>query len=328
LRPARTFPRSSGRGPIQPTATSSLPTFAPRGDLVSNRSTSRNRGTVFIVALAVLCAAIAFGGPIAGTSAGVAQAPKPTVVLIHGAFADGSSWDGVISRLRRQGYPVIAPANPLRGLRSDSDYIRSILSSIRGPIVLVGHSYGGMVISNAATGNRNVKALVYVAGFAPERGESALWLSNRFPGSTLAQTLFGLALPGGGTDLYIRRDVYPRQFAADLPAARAALMAVTQRPITQAALADPSGAAAWRSIPSWFVFGSADRNIPPALHRFMADRAHARRTVEIRGASHAVPVSHPTEVATLITEAATSRSASRPLVPSGHTIAQERTRQQ
>jgi pimeloyl-ACP methyl ester carboxylesterase len=314
------LPSFQRTGLIQPAATSSLPTFAPGGDLVSNRSTSRNRNTVFIVALAVLCAAIAFGGPIAGTSAGVAQTPKPTVVLIHGAFADGSSWDGVISRLRRQGYPVIAPANPLRRLRSDSDYIRSILNSIRGPIVLVGHSYGGMVISNAAADNRNVKALVFVAGFAPERGESALRLSNRFPGSTLAQTLLGRTLPGGGTDLYIRQDRFPRQFAADVPPARAALMAVTQRPITQAALADPSGAPAWRSIPSWFVFGSADRNTPPAVHLFMAERARARRTVDITGASHAVPVSHPAAVADLIIEAATSRSTT--VIPSSHTLAQ------
>jgi pimeloyl-ACP methyl ester carboxylesterase len=267
---------------------------------------------MLLVAVALACAALTFGalapgGPVQGASAGGVEARKPTVVLVHGAFADGSSWNGVVSRLRRMGYPVIAPANPLRGLEGDSDYIASVLRAIQGPIVLVGHSYAGSVITNAAAGNPNVKALVYVAAFAPEPGESAARLSARFPGSTLAQTLVAFPLPGGGADLYIKQDRYPQQFAADVPAQLAALMAVTQRPITQAALTDPSGAAAWRSIPSWFVFGSADRNIPAAAHRFMARRAGAKRIVEVRGASHAVGVSHPGAVAELIVQAANAR---------------------
>ena len=163
------------------------------------------------------------------------------------------------------------------------------------------------MISNAATGNPNVKALVYVAGFAPDRGETVQGLTDRFRGSTLSGALVAFPLFGGGLDLYIAQAKYPQQFAADVPTARAALMAVTQRPITQAAAAEPSGAPAWKEIPSWFVFGGADRNIPPAVQRFIAGRAKARRTVELDGASHAVPESRPDAVADLIVEAARSR---------------------
>jgi pimeloyl-ACP methyl ester carboxylesterase len=258
------------------------------------------------LAVALACAALTLAGP-GRAAAGGTDGAKPTIVLVHGAWADGSSWDAVIARLRRQGYPVLAPATPLRGLASDSAYIASVLAALKGPIVLVGHAYGGEVISNAARGNPNVKALVYVAGIAPDRGETGLGLLGKFPGSTLSDTLVSFPLPGGGTDLYIAQAKYRQQFAADVPAARAALMAVTQRPITQAAAAEPSGAPAWKEIPSWFVFGSADRNIPPAVQRLMAGRAKAKRTVELEGASHAIPVSRPDAVADLIVEAATSR---------------------
>lgn len=230
---------------------------------------------------------------------------KPTVVLVHGAFAESSSWNGVVSRLLGQGYPVIAVANPLRGVQSDARYVTSVLDSISGPVVLVGHSYGGIVITNVAPARANVKALVYVAGFAAELGESAADLSGKFPGSTLAPTLAPpVALPDGGKDLYIQQSKFHAQFAADLPAAQAALMATAQRPITEAALNEPSAAPMWKGIPSWFVYGSRDKNIPPALQPFMAQRAGAKRIVEVAGASHVVMTSHPETVTKLIVDAA------------------------
>ncbi|MFF5859606.1 alpha/beta fold hydrolase [Streptomyces sp. NPDC012751] len=231
---------------------------------------------------------------------------KPTVVLVHGAFADASSWNGVIKRLEHEGYPVVAPANPLRGLGSDAAYIHSVLASIKGPVVLVGHSYGGAVISEAAVGDPQVKALVYIAAFLPEKGESALELSNKFPGSTLGETLNSVSFPlpdgGTGTDLYIKSDKFHGQFAADVPGPTAALMAATQRPVTAAALADKATAAAWKTIPSYDLVTTQDKNIPPAAQRFMAERAHAH-TVEVN-ASHAVSVSRPATVTHLIEQAA------------------------
>ncbi|MFK0158506.1 alpha/beta fold hydrolase [Streptomyces sp. NPDC090493] len=231
---------------------------------------------------------------------------KPTVVLVHGAFADSSSWNGVIERLRHDGYPVIAPANPLRGLASDSEYIHSVLKSVSGPVVLVGHSYGGSVISEAAVDSPQVKALVYVAAFAPDKGESALELSNKFPGSTLSAALnpVSFPLPGGGTgtDLYIKADKFHRQFAADVPKPVTDLMAATQRPVAASALDEKATTAAWKTIPSWDLITTQDYNIPPASQRFMAQRAHAH-TIEVN-ASHAVSVSHPGIVTRLIERAA------------------------
>jgi len=226
---------------------------------------------------------------------------QPTVVLVHGAFAESASWNDVIRRLQDQGYTVIAAANPLRSLSGDAEFVASILESIEGPIVLVGHSYGGAVITNAA--RDNVKALVYVAGFAPEEGENALELAARFPGATLGDTLWTVPLSDGSTDLYIRQEEYHQQFAEDVPAEQTALMAVGQRPVRDVALNEASGPPAWKSVPSWFVFGELDKNIPVAVHRFMAERAGARAVVEIEGASHAVGVSHPEEVADMILRA-------------------------
>jgi pimeloyl-ACP methyl ester carboxylesterase len=226
---------------------------------------------------------------------------QPTVVLVHGAFAESASWNDVIRRLQDQGYTVIAAANPLRSVAGDAEFVASILESIQGPVVLVGHSYGGCVITNAA--RDNVKALVYVAGFAPEEGESAFELSARFPGSTLGETLWTVPLSDGSTDLYIRQEEYHQQFAEDVPAEQTALMAVGQRPVRDVALNEVSGPPAWRSIPSCFVFGELDKNIPAAVHRFMAERAQGREVVEIEGASHAVGVSHPQEVADVILRA-------------------------
>jgi pimeloyl-ACP methyl ester carboxylesterase len=252
---------------------------------------------LFVAAVAVV--------PSSTSSAEDGKARKATVVLVHGAFAESASWNGVIGKLSAQGYKVVAVANPLRGLKSDSEYVASVLKSIPGAIVLAGHSYAGAVISNAATGNPNVKALVYVAAFAPEAGETAGGLSSRFPGGSLGQALApAVALPGGGKDLYIQQDKFRAQFAADVPEPEARLMAATQRPIAENALNEASGDPAWKAIPSWFIFGALDKNIPPAAQSFMAKRAGAKKTVEVKDASHVVMVSHPGEVAQLITDAA------------------------
>jgi pimeloyl-ACP methyl ester carboxylesterase len=229
---------------------------------------------------------------------------RPTVVLVHGAFAESASWDGVIARLQGHGYKAVAAANPIRSVSGDADFLASILDAIEGPIVLVGHSYGGAVMSNAALGKGNVEALVFVGAFAPEEGENIGELSSRYPGATLGETLWTVPLADGSTDLYIRQELYHRQFAEDVPAERTALMAVGQRPLRDVAVNEASGPPAWRSVPSWFVFGELDKNIPVAAHRFMAERAGAREVVEIEGASHAVGVSRPEEVADIILRAA------------------------
>ncbi|NNG21621.1 alpha/beta fold hydrolase [Telluria aromaticivorans] len=257
--------------------------------------------------LALLFGAVTIAAALA-TPAGAAPAQeggKPTIVLVHGAFADSSSWDGVTAKLLADGYAVVGAANPLRGVASDAAAVSSLVKGIPGPVVLVGHSYGGAVISQAANGNDNVKSLVFVAAFAPEAGESAFELTGKFPGSTLPPTLAApVALAGGGVDLYIRQDKFPQQFAADVPRAKAALMAAGQRPVAEAALKEAAGAPAWKNLPSYFVYGKRDKNIPPAALAFMAERAHSRRTLAIEGASHVVMTSHPAQVAKLIEEAA------------------------
>ena len=234
----------------------------------------------------------------------------PTIVLVHGAFAESASWDGVTSRLLADGRRVIAFANPLRGVASDAALLTDLVRSIDGPVVLVGHSYGGAVMTAVPADAGDVVALVYVAGFALTPGESAGDASALAPGSTLGDTLSPVPLAGGGTDMYIVQERYHQQFCADLPAEQAALMAVGQRPVTEAGLFEPlSGEALWRSVPSWFVFGELDRNIPAGAHHIMAERAGARRTVEVPGASHVVGVSHPDEVADVVLEAAADRAA-------------------
>ncbi|SFK00072.1 alpha/beta fold hydrolase [Caulobacter sp. UNC279MFTsu5.1] len=249
-------------------------------------------------------AALALALGLTSLTAAHAQT-KPTVVLVHGAFADSSSWNGVVADLTRDGYPVVAAANPLRGLASDAAAVRTVLNAIPGPVILVGHSYGGAVISAASDGATNVKALVYVAAFAPDAGESIFELSGKFPGSTLSAALDKpVDLPGGVHDLYIQQDKFPAQFAADVPLSQAKLMAVTQRPLTDAAGAEKAVATAWKAIPSWWVYGEADRNIPPAAMKWMAERAHARQVVTVTGASHVVMISHSHEVSKLIEAAA------------------------
>ncbi|MBT2370425.1 alpha/beta fold hydrolase [Pseudomonas fluorescens] len=237
-----------------------------------------------------------------------AHVEKPTVVLVHGAFADASSWNGVVKILEKDGYTVVAAANPLRSVKSDGAAVSALLASIKSPVVLVGHSYGGNVISEAANDRANVKALVYVSAFAPEAGETVAGLAGKFPGSTLGPTLAApVALAEGGNDLYIQQDKFHDQFAADVPAAQAALMAATQRPVTEAALNEQSGVPAWKHIPSWYIYGDKDKNIPPQTMAFMAKRAEARDVEVVKGASHVVMVSHPEPVARLIEKAAMAK---------------------
>ncbi|BFV58247.1 alpha/beta hydrolase [Kitasatospora sp. CMC57] len=232
---------------------------------------------------------------------------RPTIVLEHGAFADAASWDGVVTRLQRAGYPVVSAANPLRGPATDAAYLRSVLDHINGPVVLAGHSYGGTVISQAAAGlEGKVKALVYIAAFLPDTGESSLGLTNKFPGSTLGQAIESVnyTLPDGsqGADVYIKADKFRGQFAADVPADKARLMAAGQRPIAAAALEEKSTKAAWKTIPSWSLVTTEDLNIPVAAQRYMSARAGAQTTVI--DASHAVSVSHPDAVSRIVERAA------------------------
>jgi len=231
----------------------------------------------------------------------------PTVVLVHGAFAGSSSWNPVITKLLAKGYPVVAVANPLRGVKIDAAYLGATIDAIKGPIILVGHSYGGTVITVAAAGKSNVKALIYVSGLAPDVGESASALVGKFPGSTLGPTLAPpVPLAGGGNDLYILQDKYHAQFCADVSEHDAKLMAANQRPIVDSAFAELAGAAAWKTIPSWFLYASLDKNIPPAVHGFMAKRAGAKKVVEVPGASHVVMITHPDALVALIDDAASA----------------------
>lgn len=229
----------------------------------------------------------------------------PDVILVHGAFAESASWNGVIEALDAEGVTATAIANPLRSLRGDAGYLRDVITSAGRPVVLAGHSYGGQVITEAAAGNAAVRGLVYVAAFAPEIGESALELSGKFPGSTLGEAVVARPLTGGGNELSIDPATFPQQFAADVDPAVAALMAATQRPVTELALTEGlSGSeAAWRTLPSWFVWGAADRNIPAEALRYMAERAGGRSLTEIPGAGHALPVSQPEAVAGTILQA-------------------------
>jgi pimeloyl-ACP methyl ester carboxylesterase len=230
------------------------------------------------------------------------------VILVHGAFAESSSWEGVVAKLRGSGHRMIAWANPLRGVASDAASLTALVQSLEGPVLLVGHSYGGAVITNVPRDAGNIVGLVYVAGFALKENESCADAAALAPGSTLGATLQPVPLADGGVDMYILQDRYHAQFAADLPADQAAVMAVTQRPVTEAALSEPSSATQlWRSVPSWFVFGELDRNIPAGAHHVMAERADSRHTVEVPGASHVVGISHPDQIVSMITQAAASR---------------------
>ncbi|SDZ43307.1 alpha/beta fold hydrolase [Herbiconiux ginsengi] len=232
------------------------------------------------------------------------EAAKPTVVLVHGAFAESSSWNGVVSRLQSQDLAVLAIANPLRGLAQDAEYLRSIIDRIDGPVIVAGHSYGGSVASEATEGADNVRGLVFIASFILEPGESTGELAGKFPGGELGPALRPIPYSAGansGDDLYIEQDRFRAVFAADVPEDTAALMAATQRPIAAAALDDKATKAGWKNIPSWTLVTRQDLAVPAESQRFMADRAHSS-AVEI-DASHAVTVSAAADVADLILEA-------------------------
>jgi len=242
---------------------------------------------------------------------GAEAASKPTVVLVHGAFADASGWNGEIARLERRGYRVIAPANPLRGVTADAAYLRAFLATIKGPIVLVGHSYGGVVITNAATGNPNVKALVYVAGYSPDAGDSVQSLGTLGNDGKIGPATLDLRpypAPEGSPPLegYIKLGVFRDIFAADLPRRQARTMALSQRPAALAALAEPSGAPAWKTIPSWYLVPTRDRAIGTDVLLAMAKRIHPRKIVKAKGASHVVMISRPKLTTKVILSAARS----------------------
>jgi pimeloyl-ACP methyl ester carboxylesterase len=230
---------------------------------------------------------------------------KPTIVLVHGAFQDATSWQGVIRLLQADGYPVIAWANPLRSVKADSSYLASLIDSVNGPVILVGHSIGGMSITNAATGKDNVKGLVFVAALAPDAGETANDLLSKFPGATTGPALAPpVTLANGAHDLYVQPEKFHDQFAADVPAATATMIAATQRPLADTIFGEKSGPPAWKSIPSYFIAGTGDKNLPLAAVDFMAKRAGAKKVVELKGASHELLISHAKETAKLIVEAA------------------------
>ncbi|GGN59110.1 alpha/beta hydrolase [Actinoplanes lobatus] len=251
-------------------------------------------------AAAATVAAVSAAAP--ATAGGTARI-KPTIVLVHGAFADAAGWSGVLKRLIRAGYPVLAPANPLRGVDSDSAYLASVLATIAGPIVLVGHSYGGVVITNAATGNPNVKALVYVAAFAPDAGDTVLHLQTLHEGTKLTlDALDFRPYPGDHIDGYVKRDVFREVFAGDLSREEADLLWATQRPGDGSTLQTASGEPGWKTIPSYYLVARNDNLIPAAAQRFMAARAKAR-TVEV-SASHVAHISQPRVLADLIEKAA------------------------
>jgi pimeloyl-ACP methyl ester carboxylesterase len=230
---------------------------------------------------------------------------KPTVVLVHGAFADASGFAGVIGELTAAGYPVVAPPNPLRGLGHDADTVRAVVAAVDGPVVLVGHSYGGAVIGQASAGLPNVKALVFLAAFALEEGESCLAVQEPFTPSLLAETAsptpYDAVGAAGGPDIYIGPDRFQETFCADVAPEVAQLMCATQRPLAAAALGEPATAAGWKTIPAWFQVSRHDNAISPDAERFMANRMNA--TVEEIDGSHTVFIAQPARIADFIKSA-------------------------
>lgn len=259
---------------------------------MSRRFALRTRIATAVLGVAALFATLA---PAAvGAEDSDLRGPKPTIVLVHGAFADASSWAEVTQRLQRHGFPVLAVANPLRGLAPDSEAVRQVVNSVSGPVILVGHSYGGALISHAAAGEKDVKALVYIAAFAPAVGESALELSAGGKlGPDTTTTI--------GHDVYLKPDRFHEVFAADLPRRTTAQLAAGQRPVDASALSAKATAAAWQQIPSWYLIAKQDNAIPADSQRAMAARAHSH-TTEVN-ASHAVSVSRPEATYTTILDA-------------------------
>ncbi|GAA2050107.1 alpha/beta hydrolase [Catenulispora yoronensis] len=276
----------------------------------------RRLGVVTVVAASTVASvgvtAASGAVPAASSSASPASRPapaKPTIVFVHGAFADSSGFDSEIRTLRRLGYPVLAAPDPLRTVSGDADSVRALLATVAGPVVLVGHSYGGAVITNAAVGAPNVKALVYLGAFIPDAGQSINDIQVATPGSLLGPATTRIvpfadpSMPGGqNADIYVQADQYRAVIAADVDARTAADMAVTQRPLALSAQLGPSGPPAWKTVPSWDLITLDDRAIPAAAQRAMAARAGAH--VETVHSSHAVMVSHPKAVVDIILDAA------------------------
>ena len=280
------------------------------------RTLIRSRYSVIPTLLAALFAALFLttgpstaAGHVAHSARAAESGAKPTIVFVHGGWADSSGWNAEVAAFQEAGYPVIAPANPLRGLASDAAYLRSVLETIEGPIVLVGHSYGGAVISNAATGLANVEALVYIAAFAPDAGESLAQLVTKYPGTqitpdALIERPYPTADGGQGVDLYLKPEIFRQAFAGDLPRRVTTLMQATQRPFSVAAFGEPSAEPAWKTIPSWYLVATADHAIPPAAQEFMADRADA--TVARVKSSHVPMQSQPDATIRIIRQAVSS----------------------
>ena len=233
---------------------------------------------------------------------------EPTIVLIHGAFADASTWRPVYDRLTGEGYTVLAPPNPLRGLPYDVSHTASLIDQLDGPVVLAGHSYGGAVIT-VAGGSDKVTGLVYVAGVMPDEGESVNDLQGRFPSLAMGPLVRPTELPDGSVEISIDTARFADVFAADLPADDAAFRAISQRSVAAAAFDDRATAAAWRAKPSWAVFGTGDLPVAPGLHRFSSDRAGSKVT-EVEGASHLVMLSQPEIVAGVIRDAVIASTVS------------------
>jgi pimeloyl-ACP methyl ester carboxylesterase len=259
------------------------------------------------LALGLTATASATGHTTRAADGGV----KPTIVLVHGGWDNSSGWNAVVTQLQDRGFPVIAPANPLRDLASDSAYVSSVLDTITGPVVLVGHSYGGAVITNAAVGHTNVKALVFIAGWALDQGDSIASLITKFPGSLIGpSTTIGrpYPLPDGsqGTDLYLTRQGVATAFAADASPKVQNQIFAEQRPFSVDAFNSQSGPPAWKTTPSWYLVTTEDKAIPPATQMFMAQRAGSQIR-EVRS-SHVAMYTHPQNVVDIILEAATSVS--------------------
>lgn len=275
----------------------------------NNPPAARVPRSIIAVALASVATLASLFAVTSAHAAASGKPAKPTIVLVHGAWADGSSWDGVVKDLQKQGYTVDVPPNPLRGLKPDSEYLKDYLSTIKGPIVLAGHSYGGAVVTDAATGNPEVKALVYVDAFIPDEGESLLSIltpkNPNEPGLNPEELFNFVPFPGapkGVTDLYLKPEVFPGALANGLPASEAAVLAATQRPIASNALAEESTAPAWKTIPSWAVIGTEDHILPPQLQEFMTKRAGSHVT-DVK-AGHLSLISKPKAVAKVIVAAA------------------------
>ena len=225
--------------------------------------------------------------------------PSPTIVLVHGAFADASSFRNLYDELLGEDVKIIVPPNPLRGLTGgDGEYIKGVVGEIDGPVLLVGHSYGGSVITAAGTAD-NVVGLVYISGFAPDEGENLTDLQSKFPAPKIAAIIVPHQLPGGGSEFTLAVDGFHEAFCADVPADDAAFFAISQRPLAGVALTETAGTPAWRTRPVWAVLPTADGAIDPGVHRFSYERMGAQIT-EIEGASHVVMISHPKEVAEVV----------------------------